>query len=87
MRFRGRDIKGLGTGVQLLTLGECLDKVFFFPFGFLPYSFRPHSVDQAVLELRNPPASASQVLGLKACAPPLPSSQQSLNECSLVINS
>jgi hypothetical protein len=28
-----------------------------------------HSVDQAGLELRNPPASASQVLGLKACAP------------------
>jgi hypothetical protein len=27
----------------------------------------PHSVDQAALELRNPPASASQVLGLKAC--------------------
>ena len=27
-----------------------------------------HSVDQAALELRNPPASASQVLGLKACA-------------------
>jgi hypothetical protein len=27
-----------------------------------------HSVNQAVLELRNPPASASQVLGLKACA-------------------
>jgi hypothetical protein len=26
------------------------------------------SVDQAGLELRNPPASASQVLGLKACA-------------------
>jgi hypothetical protein len=26
------------------------------------------SVDQASLELRNPPASASQVLGLKACA-------------------
>jgi hypothetical protein len=25
------------------------------------------SVDQAGLELRNPPASASQVLGLKAC--------------------
>jgi hypothetical protein len=24
-----------------------------------------HSVDQAVLELRNPPASASQMLGLK----------------------
>jgi hypothetical protein len=27
-----------------------------------------HSVDQAGLELRNPPASASQVLGLKACS-------------------
>jgi hypothetical protein len=27
-----------------------------------------HSVDQAGLELRNPPASASQVQGLKACA-------------------
>jgi hypothetical protein len=27
-----------------------------------------NSVDQAGLELRNPPASASQVLGLKACA-------------------
>jgi hypothetical protein len=29
---------------------------------------RTHSVDQAGLKLRNPPASASQVLGLKACA-------------------
>jgi hypothetical protein len=27
-----------------------------------------HSVDQAGVELRNPPASASQVLGLQACA-------------------
>jgi hypothetical protein len=27
-----------------------------------------HFVDQAGLELRNPPAYASQVLGLKACA-------------------
>jgi hypothetical protein len=27
-----------------------------------------HFVDQAGFELRNPPASASQVLGLKACA-------------------
>jgi hypothetical protein len=26
-----------------------------------------HSVDQVGLQLRNPPASASQVLGLKAC--------------------
>jgi hypothetical protein len=49
-------------------------------FFFFPWFFRdrvslyspgcpgPHSVDQAGLELRNPPASASQVLGLKACA-------------------
>jgi len=29
---------------------------------------RTHSVDQAGLELRNPPASASRVLGLKTCA-------------------
>jgi hypothetical protein len=27
-----------------------------------------HSVDQAGLTLRNPPASASQMLGLKVCA-------------------
>jgi hypothetical protein len=27
-----------------------------------------HFVDQAGLELRNPPASASQVLGFKECA-------------------
>ena len=27
-----------------------------------------NSVDQAGLELRNPPASASQMLGLKVCA-------------------
>jgi hypothetical protein len=42
----------------------------FFHTGFL---YRPgcpgtHSVDQTGLKLRNPPASASQVLGLKACA-------------------
>ena len=29
---------------------------------------RTHFVDQAGLELRDPPASASRVLGLKACA-------------------
>jgi hypothetical protein len=51
--------------------------VFFFFFGlvfrgrvFLCHPGCPgtHFVDQAGLELRNPPASASQVLGLKACA-------------------
>jgi hypothetical protein len=31
-----------------------------------------HSVDQAGLELRNPPASASQLLGLKKRVPPRP---------------
>jgi hypothetical protein len=36
-----------------------------------------HFVDQAGLELRNLPASASQVLGLKVCATPLPSTTAS----------
>jgi hypothetical protein len=43
----------------------------FFETGFLCISLGcpgTHSVDQAGLELRSPPASASQVLGLKACA-------------------
>jgi hypothetical protein len=31
-----------------------------------------HFVDQAGLELRNPPVSASQVLGLKRAPPPPP---------------
>jgi hypothetical protein len=33
-----------------------------------PYCPGTHSVDQAGLKLRNPPVSASQVLGLKVCA-------------------
>ena len=40
---------------------------FFFFFGFSRQGFSVY-IAQAVLELRNPPASASQVLGLKACA-------------------
>jgi hypothetical protein len=42
---------------------------FFSQTGFLcsPGCPGTHFVDQAGLELRNPPASASQVLGLKAC--------------------
>jgi hypothetical protein len=42
----------------------------FFETGFLcsPVCPGTHFVDQAGLELRNPPASASQVLGLKAFA-------------------
>jgi hypothetical protein len=52
---------------------------FFFFFFFLVFRDRvslyspvypgTHTVDQAVLKVRNPPASASQVLGLKACFP------------------
>jgi hypothetical protein len=43
--------------------------VWFFETGFLcsPGCPGTHFVDQAGLELRNQPASASQVLGLKAC--------------------
>jgi hypothetical protein len=44
--------------------------VLFFKTGFLcsPGCPGTYFVDQAGLELRNPPASASRVLGLKACA-------------------
>jgi hypothetical protein len=42
--------------------------IWFFETGFLPGCPGTHSVDQAGLELRDPPASASQVLRLKACA-------------------
>jgi hypothetical protein len=35
---------------------------------YSPGCFGSHSVGQDGLELRNSPASASQVLGLKACA-------------------
>jgi hypothetical protein len=44
-------------------------KSFFFFFFFGRQGFCPgtHFVDQAGLELRSPPASASGVLGLKAC--------------------
>ena len=43
---------------------------FFFETGFLysPGCLGTYFVDQAGLEHRNPPASASRVLGLKACA-------------------
>jgi hypothetical protein len=44
--------------------------LFFIFLGFSVYPGCPgtHFVDQAGLKLRNLPASASQVLGLKACA-------------------
>jgi drug/metabolite transporter (DMT)-like permease len=47
-------------------------KMFFFETGFLCIALavleRTHFVDQTGLKLRNPPASASRVLGLKVCA-------------------
>ena len=59
--------------------GQCIKNFYFFFFFFFFVFFArvylcspgypgTHAVDQAGLELRNPPASASQVLGLKACA-------------------
>ena len=63
------------TRLHLMACSACFLS---FPFFFLVFQDRvsqyspgcpgTHSVDQAGLELRNPPASASQVLGLKACA-------------------
>jgi hypothetical protein len=52
---------------------SCLGRLFFFFFWdrvslYSPGCPRTHSVDQAGLQLRNLPISASQVLGLKVCA-------------------
>jgi hypothetical protein len=65
-------------GLFLFLVFGCWFFVLFFVFLFLVFQDRvslcspgcpgTHSVHQAGLELRNPPASASQVLGLKACA-------------------
>jgi hypothetical protein len=60
----------VARGCNLSTLeAEAEDSFFFFFLVFLCIPDCPgtHFVDQAGLELRNPPASASQVLGLKAC--------------------
>jgi hypothetical protein len=61
-----------GGGCQILKLQTGF---WFFCFCFFETEFLcspgcpgTHSVDQADLELRNLPASASRVLGLKACA-------------------
>jgi hypothetical protein len=50
--------------------GRCNTYLFFLLGGGVGFSRQgfSHFVDQAILELKNPPASASQVLGLKACA-------------------
>jgi hypothetical protein len=68
--------------LALLTVVFCFVLFCLFVFCFLFFCFfssgrvslyspgcpETHSVDQAGLKLRNPPASASQVLGLKECA-------------------
>jgi hypothetical protein len=58
--------EGRRDGCFVLVLFFCF---WFFETGFLcsPGCPGTHSEDQAGLELRDPPASASQVLGLKAC--------------------
>jgi hypothetical protein len=69
-------------GIELKTYGRAVSALirraispapwpFFFFFSVYLFSLGcpgTHSVDQAGLKLRNPPASASQVLGLKVCA-------------------
>jgi hypothetical protein len=62
-------------GLLTTDLYLCISFFFSFFFFFLVFQDRislyspgcpeTHFVDQAVLELRNPPASASRVLGLK----------------------
>ena len=56
--------------IGLLLLGFFCFVLFVLVFRdrLFPCSPGTHSVDQAGFELRNPPASASQVLELKACA-------------------
>jgi hypothetical protein len=66
--------------LPLIIFGFFLVYFYFYLFIFILLVFRDrvslyspgcpgtHFVDQAGLKLRNPPASASQVLGLKACA-------------------
>jgi hypothetical protein len=71
-------IKPVGYSVLHVICCCCFFFVFVFCFGgggvrdrvslCSPGCPGTHSVDQAGLELRNPPASASRVLGLKACA-------------------
>jgi hypothetical protein len=59
-----------GPFVVVVVVVVAVVVVLFFETGFLCIALAVLglTLDQAGLELRNPPASASQVLGLKACA-------------------
>jgi hypothetical protein len=68
------ELEAGGSGVKRYTVRRRLVWVIGEPFFFwdrvslcIPGYPGTHCVDQAGLELRNPPASASQVLKLKAC--------------------
>jgi hypothetical protein len=66
-------LKSLCSPSQCSHIEYIIFLLFTFFFFFLVSLCSPgcpgsHSVDQDGLELRNPPASASQVLSLKACA-------------------
>jgi hypothetical protein len=65
-------VEGRETIIRIYCMKKNLFSFFFFSFSFFFFfgqGFCPgtHSVDQAGLELRDPPASASQMLGLKVC--------------------
>ena len=60
----GRGGKGASNTAQKMDTPSC----FCFSKQGSPCCLRTHSVDNAGLKLRNPPASAFQVLGLKVCA-------------------
>jgi hypothetical protein len=74
-RFVHMFLENIGTSLFSYEVGVTLYIYFFIFLVFRdkvslcsPGCFGTHFVDQAGLELRNLPASASRVLGLKACA-------------------
>jgi hypothetical protein len=69
LRFELRTFRSAVSALNRRANSPAQDKVFLYS-SVCP---RTHSVDQAGLKLRNLPASASQVLGLKACAQHHPS--------------
>jgi hypothetical protein len=80
LRFTDKTVERLLVWSLCVYVCVCFALIFVGFFFFFVFAFRDrvslcslgcpgiHSVDQAGLELRNLPASASRVLGLKACA-------------------